>query len=69
MEPQQPIVEQQLQQSTQQQQLSESNVDPLKPVVVLGGGASQAALGQRWDNEEDELMPNQGCESNSILIY
>jgi len=58
MEQQQPV-EQQPPFSQTQPPLS-NMLDPLKPVVLLNGGTSQAALGQRWDNEEDELMPNQG---------
>ena len=65
MEQQQPVEQQLL--NDQTQQLSLNNIlDPLKPVVILNGGTSQAALGQRWDNEEDELMPNQGFTFNSL---
>jgi len=65
LEPQPPLeqqqpVSQQLPSNPTQQPLPLHILDPLKPVVVLNGGTSQAALGQRWDNEEDELMPNQG---------
>jgi len=59
MEQQQPVEQQLLSDQTQQPSLN-NILDPLKPVVILNGGTSQAALGQRWDNEEDELMPNQG---------